>query len=109
MRGMSVSAREDIVMFARPELDAILSVYGRLVASGDCKDYAIDGLADRAVFSIFRRTSEFPLYRIEKVPANARKQGAWKILAPGGVILKRGHELTALLKFFERKRFQIVE
>lgn len=109
MRGISVSAREDTIMFDRPELDAILSVYGRLVASGDCKDYAIDGLADRAVFSIFRRTSEFPLYRIEKTPADARKQGAWKILAPGGAILKRGHELAPLLKFFDRKRFQIVE
>lgn len=109
MRGMSVSAREDTVMFARPELDAILSVYGRLVASGDCKDYAIDGLSDRAVFSIFRRTSEFPLYRIEKTPANAKKQGAWKILAPGGAILKRGHELGPLLKYFDKKRFRIVE
>ncbi len=109
MRRMSVSARDDTIMFDRPELDAILSVYGRLVASGDCKDYAIDGLPDRAVFSIFRRTSEFPLYRIEKIPANAKKQGAWNILAPGGVILKRGHELASLLKFFDRKRFQIIE
>lgn len=109
MRGRTVSAREDTIMFDRPELDAILNVYGRLVASGDCKDYAIDGLADRAIFSIFRRASEFPLYRIEKTPGNARKQGAWKILAPGGAILKRGHELAPLLKFFDRKRFQIVE
>lgn len=109
MRGVPVSARDDIVMFARPELDVILSVYGRLVSSGDCKDYAIDGLADRAVFSIFRRTSEFPLYRIEKTPANAKRQGAWKILAPGGAILKRGHELGPLLKYFDKQRFRVVE
>ncbi|GJL96888.1 MAG: hypothetical protein DHS20C06_07050 [Hyphobacterium sp.] len=108
MRGISVSAGENTVMFARPELDAILRTYGRLVASGDCKDYAIDGLSDRAVFSIFRRTSEFPLYRIEKTPANAKKQGAWKLLAPGGTILKRGRELEPLLRFFDKKRFQIV-
>jgi Protein of unknown function (DUF2794) len=108
MRGISVSASESSVMFARAELDAILRVYGRLVAKGDCKDYAIDGLSDRAVFSIFRRTSEFPLYRIEKTPANSRKQGAWKLLAPGGAILKRGHELDPLLRFFDKKRFRIV-
>ena len=96
-------------MFERAELDAILRVYGRLVMNGDCKDYAIDGLSDRAVFSMFRRTSEFPLYRIEKVPENARKQGAWKILAPGGAILKRGHELAPLLKFFDKRRFQVID
>jgi hypothetical protein len=96
-------------MFDRTELDAILRVYGRLVMSGECKDYAIDGIADRAVFSIFRRASEFPLYRIEKVPAQAKRQGAWSILAPGGAILKRGHELSNLLKFFDKRRFQVIE
>jgi len=109
MRGISVSASDDTIMFARPELDSILNVYGRLVASGDCKDYAIDSLSDRAVFSIFRRTNDFPLYRVEKVPANAKRQGAWKLLAPGGAILKRGHELAPILKFFDKKRFRIVE
>ncbi|MEE2526740.1 DUF2794 domain-containing protein [Hyphobacterium sp. HN65] len=109
MRGNTGSARAIPVMFDRPELDAILRVYGRLVMSGDCKDYAIDGLSDRAVFSIFRRASEFPLYRIEKVPANARKQGAWKIIAPGGAILKRGHDLANLLKFFDKRRFQVID
>jgi hypothetical protein len=96
-------------MFERAELDAILRVYGRLVMSGDCKDYAIDRLDDRAVFSIFRRASEFPLYRIEKVPAQAKRQGAWSILAPGGAILKRGHELSNLLKFFDKRRFQVID
>ncbi|WP_421789451.1 DUF2794 domain-containing protein [Hyphobacterium sp.] len=109
MGGISASAHAAPVMFERKELDAILSVYGRLVASGDCKDYAIDGLSDRCVFSIFRRASEFPLYRIEKTPANARRQGAWKILAPGGAILKRGHDLVHLLKFFDKRRFQVID
>ncbi|WP_421784763.1 DUF2794 domain-containing protein [Hyphobacterium sp.] len=109
MRGLSSSARTLPVMFDRTELDAILRVYGRLVMSGECKDYAIDGIADRAVFSIFRRASEFPLYRIEKVPAQAKRQGAWSILAPGGAILKRGHELSNLLKFFDKRRFQVIE
>lgn len=109
MRGISASAHAAPVMFERVELDAILSVYGRLVASGDCKDYAIDGLADRCVFSIFRRTSEFPLYRIEKTPAEARRQGAWKILAPGGAVLKRGHDIRQLLRFFDKRRFQVVD
>ncbi|MEE2565552.1 DUF2794 domain-containing protein [Hyphobacterium sp. Y6023] len=96
------------VMFDRRELDAILRVYGRMVARGDWRDYAIDGLSDRAVFSVYRRTSEYPLYRIEKLPANARRQGAWSILAPGGAILKRGHDLSALLRFFDRKRFSVI-
>lgn len=109
MRGLSSSARTLPVMFERPELDAILRVYGRLVMNGDCKDYAIDRLEDRAVFSIFRRASEFPLYRIEKVPAQAKRQGAWSILAPGGAILKRGHELSSLLKFFDKRRFQVID
>tara|TARA_R110002073_G_scaffold19336_11_gene70721 strand:- start:1476 stop:1766 length:291 start_codon:yes stop_codon:yes gene_type:complete len=95
-------------MFERRELDAILRIYGRMVARGEWRDYAIDGLTDRAVFSVYRRSSEHPLYRIEKTPDNARKQGAWAILAPGGMILKRGQELSSVLRYFDRKRFSVV-
>jgi hypothetical protein len=97
------------VFFDRRELDAILHVYGRMVAAGEWRDYALDGLRDAAVFSVFRRTSEAPLYRIEKRPALARKQGAYAVLAPGNVVLKRGHELAHVLKVFETRRFRVVE
>ena len=96
------------VMFDRRELGAILNVYGRLVAQGEFKDYAIDGLKDRVVFSIYRRASEFPLYRIEKIPAEARRQGAYKVIDASGLILKRGHDLPRVLEVFNRRRFQIV-
>ena len=101
-------AKPDVV-FERRELDQILSLYGFFVASGEWRDYAIDALRDRAVFSIYRRTSEHPLYRIVKTPADARRQGAWQILAPGGAILKRGREIANLLSFFDRRRFRVVE
>jgi hypothetical protein len=95
------------VMFARAELDSILRVYGMMVAAGEWRDYAIDGLKDRAEFSIFRHAAEFPVYRIVKTPANARRQGAWMVIAAGGAILKRGHELGQVLKVFDRKRLRI--
>lgn len=93
----------DIVMFARSELDRILRVYGMMVAGGEWRDYAIDGLKDRAEFSIFRNAAEFPIYRIVKTPADARKQGAFKVVAAGGAILKRGHELEQVLKVFDKQ------
>ena len=97
------------VFFDRKELDLILRVYGRMVAAGEWRDYALDGLKDAAVFSVFRRASEAPLYRIEKRPALARKQGAYAVLAPGNVVLKRGHELAQVLKVFDTRRFRLVE
>ena len=93
-----------IVAFHRRELDQILRVYGHRVAAGEWRDYAIDHLKDRAVFSIFRRSSEMPLFRIEKVPKNARRQGAYAVLGTGGIILKRGGDLAQVLKVFEKKR-----
>lgn len=90
------------VTFNRPELNALLRVYGFKVASGEWRDYAIDHLADRAVFSIFRRTSEMPLYRVEKDPSLARKQGQYKVIAASGHIMKRGHELSQVLKVLEK-------
>jgi len=83
--------------FDRRELDAILSVYGRKVAAGEWRDYAIDMSRDKAVFSVFRRSSECPLYRIEKNPKLARKQGAYSVIAAGGLVLKRGHDLRRVL------------
>ena len=91
-----------ITSFDRRELSAILNIYGRNVAAGEWRDYAIDCLKDKAVFSIFRRSSEMPLYRIEKAPKLARKQGAYSVLAPGGRIVKRGHELAQVLKVLEK-------
>jgi hypothetical protein len=97
-----------IVAFNRSELNSILRVYGRKVSEGTWRDYAIDHLSDRAVFSIYRRTSEFPLYRVEKVPALARKQGAYRLIAAGGAILKRGHDLATLMRFLDRPKLSVV-
>lgn len=80
-----------------------------MVAEGEWRDYAIDGLRDAAVFSVFRRASEAPLYRIEKRPALARRQGSWAVISQAGLILRRGHELDQVLRFFERARFAVVE
>ena len=90
------------VTFQRRELDRILQIYSRMVAEGHWRDYAIDHLRDRAVFSAFRRTSEVPLYRIEKDPSRARKQGAFAIISAAGLVLKRGHELETVLKYFDK-------
>lgn len=97
------------VFWSRRELDEILFVYGRMVRAGVWRDYAIDGLEDRALFSIFRRSSEAPLYQIEKRPALAARQGAYSIVAVGGAILRRGRELDLVLRFFEKKRLHTVE
>jgi hypothetical protein len=97
------------IMFHRTELNAILSVYGRMVASGEWRDYAIDGLKDRAVFSIFRRTSEAPTYIVEKRPALARKQGEFAVVNATGQTLKRGRELKTVLRVFDKKRFSVVD
>jgi len=98
-----------VVYFDRRELNQLLGLYGRMVSAGHWRDYAIDGLKDAAVFSVFRRSSEFPLYRIEKRPSLARRQGVWAILAHGGLVLKRGHELSQVLTFFDRARFAVVD
>jgi hypothetical protein len=96
------------VCFDRREFNTILNVYGRKVAAGEWRDYALDMDKDRAVFSIFRRTSEMPIYRIEKNPKLARKQGAYRVIAAGGHILKRGTDLKRVLGVFE-KRLTLVE
>jgi Protein of unknown function (DUF2794) len=96
------------VAFERRELDLILRLYGRMVAANEWRDYAIDHLPDRAVFSVFRRTSETPLFQIVKNPRLARKQGAFSVVAATGLILKRGHELTRVLGVFD-KTLRLVE
>lgn len=103
----SPAPRAEPVAFTRGELARILSVYGYFVAAGDWRDYAIDCLTDAAVFSIFRRASELPLYRIEKRPALARKQGAWVVVSMTGAVLKRGHDLAQVLKVFDRQKLKL--
>ena len=85
------------VTFNRLELNRILNLYGRMVADGEWRDYAIDFLKDRAVFSVFRRASEVPIYRIEKNPKLERRQGAYSVVTATGLILRRGHELERVL------------
>jgi hypothetical protein len=97
------------VFFDRRELDQLLNLYGRMVGAGHWRDYAIDALKDAAVFSVFRRSSETPIYRIEKRPHLEARQGAWSVTAHGGLILKRGHELGQVLKVFDRARFAVVD
>jgi hypothetical protein len=94
------------VCFDRQELNRILTLYGRMVAAGEWRDYALDFLDDVAVFSIFRRTAEMPLFRIEKRPKLRGRQGQYSVMAAGGVILKRGHELAQVLKIFDKKLFK---
>ena len=91
------------VTFNRLELNRILNLYGRMVAEGEWRDYAIDFLKDRAVFSVFRRASEVPIYRIEKDPKLARKQGSYSVISAGGQILRRGHDLDRVLLVIDRK------
>jgi hypothetical protein len=91
------------VTFDRRELDRILNVYGRKVAEGEWRDYAIDFMKDRAVFSVFRRASEVPLYRIEKDPKLARRQGAYSVISATGLVMRRGHELERVLRVFDKK------
>jgi hypothetical protein len=91
------------VSFERSELRLILNLYGRQVAAGEWRDYAIDFSGDRAEFSVMRRTNEMPVYRIRKVPALAKKQGAFCVVSVTGFILKRGHDLRKVLAVLEPK------
>ena len=91
------------VTFNRLELNRILNLYGRMVADGEWRDYAIDFLKDRAVFSVYRRASEVPIYRIEKDPRLARKQGMYSVISATGLILRRGQELDRVLLVIDRK------
>jgi hypothetical protein len=100
--GTSSFAPAVSVTFSRRELDRILRLYGRKVAAGEWRDYAIDFLKDRAVFSVFRRAAEVPVYRIEKYPKLARRQGAYSVVSATGLIVRRGHELDPVLRAIDR-------
>lgn len=97
------------VGFDRLELMRILDLYGRMVAAGEWRDYAIDFSRDRASFAAFRRTAERPTARIEKCPALRSKQGMWALYGEAGQVLKRGHELAGVLFPIERKLLKVVE
>lgn len=104
MRSVSITrpSAPSVVSFNRLELGEILRLYGRKVAAGEWRDYAMDFLPQKAVFSIYRRASEAPLYRVEKDPANARKQGAYCVIAATGLILRRGNDLARVLSVLDK-------
>ena len=103
MSSSNAPAASKLVNFDRAELQMILSLYGRQVAAGEWRDYAIDFTTDQAVFSVMRGANEYPVYRIQKVPALARKQGAFSVVSVTGYILKRGHDLRNVLAVLEPK------
>jgi hypothetical protein len=98
----------DRVSFNRSELSAILGLYGRMVAAGIWRDYGISMLRDAAVFAVFRHTAEHPVYRIEKRPRLAARQGQYAVVAMDGRILKRGHDLRTVLRVLERKLIRAI-
>ncbi|WP_370313765.1 DUF2794 domain-containing protein [Sagittula sp.] len=99
----------EVVAFQRAELNIILSLYGRMVAAGEWRDYGISSLREVAIFSVFRRTAEHPLYCIEKRPKLRSKQGEYAVIGMEGQILKRGHDLKTVLRVLERKLIRAVE
>ncbi len=105
-----LSARvQDTVAFDRRELSVILSLYGRMVAAGEWRDYGISHLRDAAIFAVFRRAAESPLYRIEKRPKLRLRQGLYAVVGPEGQVLRRGHDLAAVLRVLERKMIRAVD
>ena len=99
----------ETVHFQRQELSAILGLYGRMVAAGEWRDYAMGAARDLAVFSVFRRTAETPLYRIEKRPRLRARQQMYQVVAMDGRILKRGNDLRAVLRVLERTLIRSVD
>lgn len=97
------------IFFDRRELDQMLRVYGRMVAAGEWRDYAMTGRSDHAEFAVFRRHGDAPVYRIEKRPALRLKQGQWAVIGEGGHVLKRGRDLAQVLRVFDSRRFTVVE
>jgi len=98
-----------LVSLDRRELGAIMSIYGRMVAAGEWRDYALNMGPDVATFSVFRRTGEVPAYRIEKRPKNAAKQGAYTVIDAEGRVLKRGHDLALVMRIFNRKLLKLAD
>ena len=99
----------NLVSFQKPELTIILSLYGRMVATGEWRDYGISSLKEVAIFSIFRRTAENPIYKIEKRPKLRNRQGEYAVVGIDGQILKRGHDLKSVLGILERKLIKLVD
>ena len=99
----------NLVSFQKPELTIILSLYGRMVAAGEWRDYGISSLKEVAIFSIFRRTAENPIYKIEKRPKLRNRQGEYAVVGIDGQILKRGHDLKSVLGILERKLIKLVD
>lgn len=97
------------VAFHRTELSVIMPLYGRMVAAGEWRDYGISCLREFAVFSVFRRAAEIPLYRIEKRPKLRNKQGMYSVVGLGGQILRRGHDLKSVIRVLERKLIRAVD
>ncbi|MFM5931497.1 MAG: DUF2794 domain-containing protein [Novosphingobium sp.] len=97
------------VGFERTELVRILDLYGRMVAAGEWRDYAIDFGRDVAAFCAYRRAAERPQVRIEKRPALRARQGMWTLFGESGQVLKRGHELPGVLSPLERRLLKIVD
>ncbi len=95
--------------FERRELTRILDLYGRMVAAGQWRDYAIDLGREAASFCAFRRTAERPEIRIEKRPALRHRQGMWALIGEGGAVLRRGHELAGVLAPVERRLMKLVD
>jgi len=99
----------DQVAFDRTELSVILGLYGRMVSAGEWRDYGMSFLRDVAIFSVFRRTAEHPIYRIEKRPRLRGRQGMYAVICMDGQILKRGHDLRTVLRVLERKLIRAVD
>lgn len=96
------------VFFERLELDRLFRFYGQMVAAGEWRDYALDALPDRALFSVYRRASEAPLYQIEKHPEDARRPGVYSVRAIDGRVLRRGHDLGRVLAVLAPKRMRVI-
>ena len=103
------TAAPEQVSFDRRELAAILTVYGRMVAAGEWRDYGISALRESAVFSVFRRTAENPLYRIETRPRLRAKQGLYSVIGMDGQVLRRGHDLATVLRVLDRNLIRPVD
>lgn len=109
MNSLTPFPSQEVVAFQRNELSVILSLYGRMVAAGEWRDYGISSLRDVAIFSVFRRTAEQPLYRIEKRPKLRNRQGMYAVIGTEGQVLKRGHDLKSVLRVLERKLIRAVD
>ncbi|MCW5730136.1 MAG: DUF2794 domain-containing protein [Alphaproteobacteria bacterium] len=103
------SGKEPDIFFDRQELDAILNLYGFMVARGEWRDYAISHDRESCCFAVFRRSADEPVYRIVKTPKLARRQGAYAVVAPGGRVLRRGKTLAGAIADLERQRLKLID